>query len=336
LLHQVDSLLETAAYAGVRIICLAPPERLSEQGWKNIEVRKVGVNRQNIWEQIDLPFYARGHLLFSPGNSGPVFHSRQVVTLHDASVFAFPAAYSRAFRIKYHVVLRMLVRSARLIFTDSRFSQQELAKYLGVSGDQFNVIYLGGDHLARVASDNKVLEQNQLNKNSYLLTVASNSPHKNFPCVIEAARKVRAQNIQFVAVGGTFRRVFQSSGSEDVPDNVRLLGYVSDGEVKALYENAAGFIFPSLYEGFGLPVLEAMGAGCPVLCANSASLPEVGGEAALYFDAMNADDLAGTIDRFLSVPGLRETMRIKGLEQCARFRWEMTARNTLDAIIHLL
>jgi len=336
LLRQVDALLETVTYAGIRVTCLAPPEQLIEPDWKNIEIRKVGGNHQNLWEQIDLPFFARGHLLFSPGNSGPILHSRQVVTLHDASVFAFPGAYSLAFRIKYHIILRMLVRSARLILTVSQFSRQELAKYLNISSDRFNVIYNGSDHLAFLAPDHQILERNHLKKRGYLLTVASNSPHKNFTSVVSAARKIHNQDIPFVVVGGTNRRIFQSGGMTDVPENVQLLGYVNDNELKALYKNSAGFIFPSLYEGFGLPVLEAMQAGCPVLCADSASLPEVGGDAALYFDPLNPDDLASLIDRFLADQALRKNMEARGLEQSSKFRWEATARNTLDKIIGLL
>ena len=336
LLRQVDALLETVTYAGIRVTCLAPPEQLIEPDWKNIEIRKVGGNHQNLWEQIDLPFFARGHLLFSPGNSGPILHSRQVVTLHDASVFAFPGAYSLAFRIKYHIILRMLVRSARLILTVSQFSRQELAKYLNISSDRFNVIYNGSDHLAFLAPDHQILERNHLKKRGYLLTVASNSPHKNFTSVVSAARKIHNQDIPFVVVGGTNRRIFQSGGMTDVPETVQLLGYVNDNELKALYKNSAGFIFPSLYEGFGLPVLEAMQAGCPVLCADSASLPEVGGDAALYFDPLNPDDLASLIDRFLADQALRKNMEARGLEQSSKFRWEATARNTLDKIIGLL
>jgi glycosyltransferase involved in cell wall biosynthesis len=117
---------------------------------------------------------------------------------------------------------------------------------------------------------------------------------------------------------------------------VQLLGYANSSELKALYENAVGLIFPSLYEGFGFPVVEAMGLGCPVLCSSSASLPEVAGEAALYFDPLHPADLADKLDRFLSDPCLQEKLRLRGFEQAAKFRWEMTARQTLDKIIPLL
>ena len=142
--------------------------------------------------------------------------------------------------------------------------------------------------------------RNKIEKNGYFLTVASNSPHKNFSSVIRAAQKDRIKGLRFIAVGGTFTRIFQAARSVNMPDNIQILGYVNDCELKALYDNAVGLIFPSLYEGFGLPVLEAMQAGCPVLCANSAALMEAGGDAALYFDPLNPDELAGLIDRFPS------------------------------------
>jgi glycosyltransferase involved in cell wall biosynthesis len=273
LFRQVDALLETEAYSGLQVICLVPPEQLTDPGWKNIEIRKVGINRQNLWEQVDLPLVTMEDLLFSPGNSGPILKSRQVLTIHDASVFAFPNAYSPAFRLKFKIVLRSLVKRAPLVLTVSRFSRRELVKYFGVDQERFEVIYNGGDHLGRVKSDPRVLETYHLKNKGYMLTVSSNSPHKNLACVISAADKIRRQDMQFVAVGGTFERVFQSSGLVDLPQNVQLLGYANSGELKALYENAAGLIFPSLYEGFGLPVVEAMQLGCPVLCSSSASMP---------------------------------------------------------------
>jgi glycosyltransferase involved in cell wall biosynthesis len=336
LFRQVDALLETEAYSGLQVICLVPPEQLTDPGWKNIEIRKVGINRQNLWEQVDLPMVTMEDLLFSPGNSGPILKSRQVLTIHDASVFAFPRAYSFLFRLKFKIVLGSLVKRASLVLTNSRFSRRELAKYFQADPDRFDVIYYGADHMSRLVSDVRILERNHLENKGYMLTVATNSPHKNLACVISAAEKIRRQDMQFIAVGGTFQRVFQSSGLGDLPQNVRLLGNADSSELKALYENAAGLIFPSLYEGFGFPVVEAMGLGCPVLCSSAASLPEVAGEAALFFDPQNPADLVDKLDQFLSDPSLQETLRLRGYEQAAKFRWETTARQTLDKIIPLL
>jgi glycosyltransferase involved in cell wall biosynthesis len=336
LLSHIDILLEEEKYAHLDLVCLVPREPFTRPKWKNIKIIPVGINKKNLWEQIDLAFFARGSLLFSPVNTGPIFHRRQIVTIHDASVFAVPAAYSLGFRLKYRFIINLVGKSALLALTVSQFSRRELAKYLKVPVDRFYVISHGGDHLDDVVSDRQVLVRNKIEKNSYFLTVSSNSPHKNFSSVIRAAQKDRIKGVQFIAVGGTFSRIFQAAKSVNMPENVQLLGYVNDCELKALYENAVGLIFPSLYEGFGLPVLEAMQAGCPVLCANSAALMEVGGDAALYFDPLNPDDLASLIDRFLADRTLQQKIVARGLEQSAKFRWEVTARNTLDKIIGLL
>jgi glycosyltransferase involved in cell wall biosynthesis len=334
LLSHMDVLLEETGYHSLKLICLVPPELDTLPEWKNIETRKVGFNKGNVWEQIDLPLYARGRLLFSPANTGPFYYSNQVITFHDASTFAMPEAYSQAFRAKYWFVFKNLVRIARLILTDSHFSQQELAFYLNVPPERFLVVLLGGDHFRKTQPDLSILQKHGLSKDTYLLTVASQSKHKNFGRVLDAARVVKP-NVEFVAVGGSFRQVFQQSDETEqqaVLLNFRALGYVNDNELIALYENALGYIFPSMYEGFGLPVLEAMNSDCPVLCSTAASLQEVGGEAVLYFDPLDTDSLVDVIERFIADPILKADLRARGREHAKCFTWDKTARETLDAL----
>lgn len=334
LLRQMDFLLNEDRFSQrVKFVCLVPREAFQQPGWQNIEIRPVGLNNGNLWEQVDLPLYARGELLFSPANIGPFYYRNQVVTFHDASVFAVPQAYSRTFRAKYTFILRNLSRNARLILTDSHFSQRELARYLGVTPERFQVISPGGDHLDPIQSDIKILEQYHLKKNAYLLLVASRSPHKNLGSVFEALKSVNT-DMKVVFVGESFGQVFQRTEYRLLPPNVETLGYVPDGQLKALYENALGFIFPSMYEGFGLPVLEAMHCGCPVLCSNAASLPEVAGDAALYFDPYQVDQIAQTLNDFLSKPQSHEQLRLKGRQHAAGFKWSMTAQKVLEVLLN--
>jgi glycosyltransferase involved in cell wall biosynthesis len=338
LLSHLDVLVEDAEYRGLRLVCLAPPELNALPAWKNIEVLRVGRNRGNLWEQIDLPFHTETKMLFSPANTGPLYVSNQVLTFHDASVFAMPEAYSLAFRVKYWFIFKNLVRTARMILTDSRFSQQELARYLRVPSERFLVIPLGGDHLQSAQPDPTILQKHGLSTGAYLLTVASQSRHKNFGLVLDAARLVKSR-VDFVVVGGNFQHVFHQKGkieAETLPPNIHALGYVNDNQLKTLYENALGFIFPSLYEGFGLPVLEAMNCACPVLCSTAASLPEVGGDAVLYFDPLDANSLAAVIERFMSDPLLKSDLQRRGLKHAAHFIWEETARQTLKALVSCL
>lgn len=333
LLRHMDAFLP--AYPEVRMVCLVPPGEYSPTGWQNIELRQVGINQDSIWEQIDLAFYARNGLLFSPGNTGPLLCARQVVTIHDASVFAIPQAYSKAFRAKYALTLNILARISRLVLTDSLFSQLELSHYLGVYPERFKVILLGGDHLKNISPDVSILERNLLSKGTYFLSVASQSVHKNFAAILRAAHDLGPDQ-EFAAAGGSFKKVFQQTQVHSIPTNLHMLGYVNDRELKALYENALGFILPSLYEGFGLPVLEAMNCGCPVLCSRIASLPEVGMGAVLYFDPLNPDGLTGALKQFLTNSALVADLKTRGLDQAQSLTWEKTASETLSALVSSL
>lgn len=331
LLDHVDCLLDEVANQGLKLVCLVPPGDFPQPSWNNIEVRVIGKHERNLWEQFDLPLYLNGELLFSPANIGPWHYANQVVTIHDASVFAVSDAYSFAFRAKYRFILKQLAKRAAFLLTVSDFSRQELAHYLKVSPDRFSAIPHGSDHLVSVEPDPDILRQNNLEAASYLLLVSSRSRHKNIDAVVQAVGLLD-QDVRLVVVGGNFSKVFKSSTSTVNSDKMLSLGYITDRELKALYENALGFVFPSLYEGFGLPVLEAMRAGCPVICSSAASLPEVAGDAALYFDPEDVGDIARTIKYFLSTPDLQEDLRKKGLQRAEKLEWSAAAAQVLDSI----
>ena len=335
LLRHMDTILDEPAYRFLRLVCLVPREVTTMPDWHQIKLQRVGFTSGNPWEQFELPIYARGRLLFSPANTGPLFYSNQVISFHDASVFAVPEAYSLLFRAKYSVLFRVLARITRLMLTDSLFSQSELSFYLGIPRDQFRVILLGGDHLNDVTPDVSILQRHGLARKSYLLSVASQSLHKNFNRVLQAVALV-GRDVELVTVGGSYNHIFRKAETQPIQPNVHSLGYVNDCELKALYVNALGFIFPSIYEGFGLPVLEAMNAGCPVLCSNAASIPEVGGRAVLYFDPFNIENMVSKIREFLADSVLRADLQARGYEQAAAFPWETTARKTLNELIACL
>ena len=336
LMRYFDLLLEEKFYSEeIKLVCLAPNEDfVAKPAWKNIEVRRIGIGKKNIWEQIDLPLYLNGQLLFSPANTGPFHYANQIVTVHDASVFAVPFAYSSAFRFKHTFIIRELTKRASMVLTDSKFSQHELARYLGTEIERFSVIHLGADHLSEISPDEKILQRYHLKYRKYLLLVASQSPHKNFERVVKAI-KLLGTNFTIVSVGGDYQKVFKkNTPGLLLPSNIMILDYVSDQELKTLYQNALGFIFPSIYEGFGLPPLEAMQCGCPVLCSNTASLPEVLGDAAIYFDPFDIGDIAKTINKFLSEPLLQDQLREKGYARSDQFKWSTTAQKTAEYFLN--
>jgi glycosyltransferase involved in cell wall biosynthesis len=193
------------------------------------------------------------------------------------------------------------------------------------------VIFLGGDHLRDVSPDLNILQKHGLTKNAYFFSVASQGAHKNIDRLMQVAKLI-GSDVKFVMAGSSNKQVFHKADTQPRNLNVSILGYVSDCELKALYENALGFIFPSTYEGFGLPVLEAMSCGCPVLCSSAASLPEVGGPAALYFHPYDVNNMVSVINNFLVSTSLRAGLQFRGYEQAAAFSWEKMARATLEKL----
>lgn len=320
----------------VEIVCLAPPQDFEAPHWQQIRLEKIGRHRGNLWEQIDLPMWLKGGFLFSPSNVGPAFHYNQAVTIHDASVFAIPDAYRWRFKLKYRFVYRQMARHARLILTVSEFARRELSRWLGKDPKRFNVIYNGGDHLQHVTPNDSIIDRISLRGKRYFLSVATISRHKNLMGLIQAAAQVK-DDILFVVVGDKYQRVFSSKDELPIPKNVIFTGHVNDpGELKALYQNAVGFIHPSLYDSFALPVMEAMSLGCPVLCSKSAAFPEIYTEAAMYFDPENVNDMADKITRFLANPALQADLRQRGLQRASQFTWERCAQQTLAHLLPLL
>lgn len=305
-------------------------EALAEQLEAEVRGRLAG----HAWEQLELPLLTRGGPLLSLCNTGPLFHPRQVVTLHDAAAFAVPEAYSRAFRSWYRVLFTGLGRTARGILTSSHFSERELKRYAGIPEDKLLAAHLGREHIFATPADPGILDKYSLRERLFLLAVGSSSPHKNFGTLVRALESLGETDFGVVIAGGSNPRVHAATGT--LPKSVTHVGYVSDGELRALYEHAAGFVHPAYYEGFGIPPLEAMTLGCPVVVSNAASLPEVCGEAALYFDPFNEADIADKIQRFMQDEALQTRLRTLGSAQAERFSWERTTREVLTFTEHAL
>lgn len=316
---------------GFRVVCLASRAARDLPDWKWIQLQTVGQRTGNLWEQLDLPWAARGAVCFSPANAGPYFLPGQVVTIHDASVFAVPQAYSLPFRWKHRTLFRRLGQTARAVLTVSEHSRRELVRWCGIRPEKIRVIAEGREHILRVAADPAVFERLGAGSRPYFLCVGSNSPHKNFSLVLAALARLERQDFDLIIAGGDFSRVFQGQAYA-LPANARRVGYLPDADLRALYQRAAGFIFPSFYEGFGLPPLEAMTCGCPVLCSNASSLPEVGGDAVLYFDPTDAAQLAGLMERLAADPDLQAGLRQKGACQAEKFSWQSAARETWEVL----
>lgn len=334
MLTELDGLVAESTYSNYEFICLVPPENYPRglPDWQNVRIHPCGRLKGNLWEQIDLPFAARQGKLINLCNIGPLLHPSQIAVIHDASVFSVPEAYSTAFRLKYKFIYLVLARSAIKILTVSQFSKIELSRYLHIIEEKIKVLSEGCEHILRTQADHSILDKFSLRGQPYFLAVGSASRHKNLNKVIEAMHSCGEDFPRLVIAGGSFSQVFRSE--ETIPtDKLIRLGFVTDAQLRSLYENALAFVFPSLYEGFGLPPLEAMACGCPVTASNTTSLPEVCGDAAIYFDPTSEEQIISSIRQLTNSHILRNELRKKGLERAQQFTWNKAARELLKIFI---
>lgn len=293
--------------------------------------------RLHAWEQFTLPAAARGALLLNLSGSAPARAGAQVATLHDAALWDHPQAYTRAFGLWYRALFRRLVRLPGRRLVPSAFSQARLAAVLGVPQARFDVLPGGSDALQAVQADDSALQRHGLQARCYLLAVASRNPTKNLAGLQRAWAALSAAQragCRLVLVGGQAPAVFAAAPAPHPGDaDVLHLGRVDDAALKALMSQALALVCPSLYEGYGLPPLEAMASGCPVVAARAAALPEVLGEAALYFDPQRPQDIAAALARLIDDAPLRARLQAAGYRQAAGRTWDGAAARLLPLLL---
>lgn len=328
ILHAIDDMLDDAQAATWTI--LVPKGVPLEQGFRKIRVRAAGRLQGHAWEQIDLLAASRGGVLINPCNSAPVFHARQLTVIHDALVYRFPQGFSRSYRLLHQTLGRLLARRSRLA-TVSAFSQRELSSVLHVPQDTISVIPNAVDHLAGVTANVSVLDRLALRDRTFLLFIGSPAPNKNLARAIDAFGALRRDDISFVMVGKA-ANVFSRNVLQERPAHVLETGRLTDAEIIALYGHARALVFPSLYEGFGIPPLEAMRENCPVLASDIPVLREVCGEAALYFDPLETASISRAMLAVLDDTADLVALRAAGRLRAADFSWKNSATELLRVV----
>jgi glycosyltransferase involved in cell wall biosynthesis len=323
----MDTLLARSAVEPMELELLAP-HGTEMPPLRAIRTRAVGPLRGHAWEQVALPALVGKRLLLSFGPTGPVLKRRQIVTIHDAAVHRVPDSYGWRFRVFYRCLLPLLARRSPYLMTVSEFSKREVVQCFGAEPATTRVSGEGWQHLSEVDGDASVLSEQGLEKERYVLAVGSVAPHKNFRVIAQAARYLSDAGTRVVVVGAIGTDAFADAERAELT-SLTLLGHVSDAKLKTLYENAAAFVHPSLYEGFGIPPLEAMALGCPVIAARAAAIPEVCGPAALYFEPDDARTLAALIERVSREPALRAQLREHARVRLAEYSWERAALSHL-------
>lgn len=293
----------------------------------------------HLWEQAILPFRASQRLLWSPANSGPLIVERQVLTIHDAATLDHPEWFDAKFAAWYGWMLPKLARRVRCLITVSEFSKRRLIANTGVDESRIRVIPNGVSERFYPRNEQDIQDVRrrlQIPTGQYLLAVGSIEPRKNLARLLEAWKSCADRlptEVSLVIAGARGQgHIFAATELSDNLPRVCRTGFVKDEDLPALYSGALAMVYPSIYEGFGLPVLEAMAAGTAVIAGESTALPELTGDAGILVDPYDSSAIAGAIERIVLDGSLREDLRRRGIERSKQFTWEKSAASTLSTL----
>jgi len=317
--------------AGMRLI--VPPGVVDRPGLSEIAVSQTGFGSGHAWDQFVLPFHARAGVL-SLGNSGPVFGRRHIVCIHDANTFIQPESYSRAFGLFYRTLLPLVGLRACRVATVSQFSADALVRYGVCRAEKVFIAPNGHEHALRWDARRAKSELIGARSRPYVMVLGSRAKHKNVDVILKQAQGLDEAGIDIVVVGAA-ASIFAADAPAVRRPNVHYAGYVEDDDLAALYEGALCLVFPSRTEGFGIPPLEAMARGCPVISSNAASLLEVGGDAVISIDPDDGDRWRDAIVGLSTNADLRAAMTAKGCKRAALFSWKRSALLYLDEMKRL-
>jgi glycosyltransferase involved in cell wall biosynthesis len=307
---------------------LTPADASETLHLDRIKIRAVGRLHGHAWDQIDLARAAAGGRLISLANSGPVFHRDQIVVLHDAQVFRRPDFFNWRYLTVHRTMGRLLARHAA-IATVSAFSRRELAEVLNLSAPNIPIFPNSAEHFAATKPDPGILARLGIQPQKFFLFVGSKTKNKNLAVAIRAVQLLDRADVPLVIVGGDNSKVFQDNSGEGV-SGLLLAGRLTDSEIAALYAHASAFVFPSLYEGFGVPPLEAMIFGCPVIASMADAVVETCGDAAAYFRATDADALKQLMLERLAIGAISDQERMRQQDRLAFYSWKKSAKALLD------
>ena len=297
-----------------------------------------------LWEQTVLPVLARRHrldVLHSPHYTFPMLSSaRRVVTILDMTFYLYPQVHSFVKRLFFKRMIRLAVRYADRIITISESTASDLFRLVGGEGlpEKTHAVPLAVDSRFRLIQDEAAVaiacRRLGLEPRRFLLYVGVLEPRKNLPVLLRAFRRARDEGNRLALAivgnrGWKFASIFATVQELGLEKDVIFTGYVSDADLPYVYNGAALFVYPSLYEGFGLPVLEALSCGTPLITSNVSSMPEIVGDAGLLIPPSDETRLADAIREVLSDPALAASLSEKGRERAARFSWSRTARETI-------
>ncbi|PLX07995.1 MAG: glycosyltransferase family 1 protein [Marinilabiliales bacterium] len=312
-----DELCKSLIKTGNEVIVLAP-KKIRPEYKLDCKIERFGVFRGVLWEHLCLLFFLikrKKPLLLNFGSPGPLFYKNRIVTIHDISFKHNPAWFAWYYSLYYRLITPIFAKRSKKIITVSEFSKSEIQKWLKIPDSKFIIIH-------NVVSDsllNAKDTENPVKNSKYFLTVSSLDPRKNLRSIFKAFEELKPENTELVLACG---KSSMFNFKDDVNSNIKSIGYVSDDELASLYKNATAFIYLSLYEGFGIPPLEAMSFGCPVILSDIPVFREIYDDAAIFVKPDDISAIKNVINSVLNDERLRNKLIRKGYEKAEEFSWD--------------
>lgn len=295
----------------------------------DLEAEVIGINKSHIWEQVDLYFYLLKNgspLLLSLGFTGPLFYKNQIVSIHDVAFKLYKKTFSKSFSLVYNYVVPRVAKTCLHVITVSHSAKNELIREFDIPESKILVVYNG------ISSIFTKTEKNKFKKTTkpYILTVSSHHPRKNYKRLIEAFRKLDNNALDLYVIGN-FIDHFANRKDYKEEGNVKFLTRVSDEQLLAYYQNAELFVFPSLYEGFGIPVIEAMSQNLTCVISDIPVFREIGDESVIYVDPLSVESITLGLKKGLSL-----STKHVNYPNLDKFSWQKSAELVSDLLIKFL
>ena len=314
----------------LRLVVPRGADRLDLQAIRTIETDRAG---GHLWEQAVLPRHVEGGLV-SLGNAGPLAVRRQIVCMHDMNTRTCPESYSALYRAAHRLLQPLLGRRVAAVATVSRYSAEQLVRH-GICGpDRIAVMPNGHEHALRWRPRHSARTRAAAGPDTIVM-IGTPAPHKNIRLILGMAERLAEAGMRIAVAGAAAPRVFRPDAEAAPFRGVTWLGRVSDGEMAALLQDSLCLAFPSLTEGFGLPPLEAMALGCPVVVSDRTSLPDLCGAAALYASPVEPDQWFAAFRQLHGDPDLRARLVERGRDRAQLFSWAESARLYLAAMARI-
>lgn len=312
---------------------VAIPQEIHPDYKFSFKTVKCGSLKTHMWEQISLPRYLKKigkPLLISFTGCGPLNYSNQIMTIHDVSHERYPQWFSKNYYHFYHFMMPRIGRKAHAVLTVSEFSKKEIVDTLGIDSAKIHVVHSNVPFHNKPSREDILNYQPDTDREKYIIAVSSMDPRKNFVRLVKAFEKIEDKSVKLYIIGMSFKAFNTPDQQKLISENVYLPGYIADDTLQKMYQNAELSVYPSLYEGFGLPPLESMTYGCPVINSDIPALREVSEDAALYVDPFDVEDITAKINQLLKDESLKQELRLKGLEQIKKYSWEKSAKQVYE------